>query len=426
MKPDEVEPTSEDIELARNLTLLVSEKIVKQLDKEGIGRGSPPPDEHKLRIVVSLVLPQEKENDDVKLVEVALMPFFRIKRRQKRRHSIIGSSKNVEMFTKKAALGATMYATSPLENRVVLDEKYNCRVPAPLINTAPNSKHYADFFCVNCGSEKGIKLIEASFIFYINASCNEIWATSGTRNCRVESSSPIVHQEAQTMQCNVHCRFCRTLVGQYFSYEVKNSTSPGQRNQVFKMFYVSQSDLSPLLFYRWSGSVNMDEIDSSSEMESEKLFFLGEPSIPSEEIKTPPEIDMSAAIALTRSKVSHGWIGRPLLEFEYPDYPGAYHAMDMVKPVTCPFPGGACFRPESKLLELLHCVECASDAAWACRASLPVHESSLSKLKPLTEQYEVRRLMHLLDNNNPANLSPRELEMTRDQLFEKICTVFNG
>jgi len=172
--------------------------------------------------------------------------------------------------------------------------------------------------------------------------------------------------------------------------------------------------------------VNMEEVDSCSEVESEKLLFLGEPSIPSEEIKTPPEIDMSAAIALTRSKVAQGWIGRPLLEFEYPDYPGAYPSMDMVKPITCPFVGGPGARPEAKLLELLHCVDCPSDAAWACRASLPMHESSLAKLKPLIDQYEVRRLMYLLDNSNPASLSSRELEMTRDQLYEKICTVFNG
>jgi hypothetical protein len=429
MKPDEVEPTSEDIELSKNLTLLISEKIVKQLDKEGIGRGSPPPDEHKLRIVVALVMPTERETDEPTLVEVALLPFFRIKRRQKRRHSSISSSRSVDFFPKKPALGATMYGMSPLENRVVIDEVYHSKVPAPLINTAPNSKHFADFFCARCGPDKNVKLLEAGFIFYVNATCNEIWATSGTRNCRVESTSTAVHQDGQARQYEVQCRFCRAQVGVYYTYEVKNSATVGQRNQVFKLFYVDPADLSPLLFYRWSGAANLEEIDgvgSSSDSEYDKSYIIGEASIPTDEIKTPPELDMTAAIALTRSKVGQGWVGRPLLESEYPDYPGAYASMDSVRPITCPFPGAQCVKPESKLLELIHSNDCSSDAAWTCRASLPIHESSLLKLKPLTEQYEVLRLMHLLEWTNPAKLSSRELEMIRDQLYEKICTVFNG
>jgi hypothetical protein len=204
-------------------------------------------------------------------------------------------------------------------------------------------------------------------------------------------------------------------------------SSTGQRSHVFKLFYVSPSLYTPLLLYRWCGEPNFDdaELSPGTDTDYEKHSFVGDGAIPCDEIKTPPEIDYSGAAVLTRSKVAKGWVGRPLLEFEYPDHPGAYSAMEKVEPILCPFVSAVHFRPESKLLELIHSIEDSSDASWACRASLPMNEASLIKLKPLADQYDVRRMMHVLDSSNPAKLSYRELETIREQLYEKICSVFN-
>lgn len=83
------EDQDELVDLSSHLTLLVTERIVQQLDNDCIGKGSPPPIEHQLRIVISLVI---EDVDDMgnpmdKEFQHAVLPFYRIKRRQKRRPS---------------------------------------------------------------------------------------------------------------------------------------------------------------------------------------------------------------------------------------------------------------------------------------------------------------------------------------------------
>jgi len=324
-----VSETDEDkekevFEITRSMTLFISEKIVKQLDKDGIGKGSPPPEEHKLRVVVKLVVPG-KEGEEAEH-EVALLPFYRIKRRQKRRGSPCspgGSSEmspiddDVEMVIKKSkgdkfveskgrTLDCDISLNRQLGTKSFFDEKFHCRIPAPLINTAPNSPHFVDLYCVNCGPERNVKLVCAEEIFCVNASNNEIWINATTKNVLKDSGI----KSGNSVEFNVFCRFCRTHVGSYFHQDSKDS---GSRGYVYRFLYVDPVTLNPVLFYRWIPSVLIHDMSSNG--------FEGE-------IYSP-----DSSHGISAQKAHQGWIGRPLLESEFPGYSGAYSSLETVKPI---------------------------------------------------------------------------------------------
>lgn len=73
---------------------------------------------------------------------------------------------------------------------------------------------------------------------------------------------------------------------------------------------------------------------------------------------------------------------------------------------------------------MVHGLECSTDAAWICRAALPMQEGTLSKLSVICEQFEIRQMMHMLDHTNPALLSEHEYRALETQLFEKLCSLF--
>lgn len=330
---------TDQVELNRQLTLLISESIVQRLDADGVGRGSPPPEEHRLRIVVSLIVERGNEGACASLVEVALMHFYRIKRRQKKRMTYFDPVSDSGCEGKKARVQPTGASTAlkqfsrattiaPVESRIILDEKLCCNIPAPLINTAPGSEHFADFFCAKCGPSKSVKLISSEQIYYVDALNNQIWTTGITPNCLMEVQTST---SGSGTVCKIICSVCRSQLGEYYQNEGLESGSEGITH-AYRFSYVHPGYLSPMLFYRWNGTVNMGLAPRSKN---------GYPGV--------SESELPSAISSTRAKTSLGWVGEPLMEASFPSFPGAYPSVDKIVPLTCPSPFLRGFRPESRV-----------------------------------------------------------------------------
>eukprot|EP00475_Leptophrys_vorax_P033258 TRINITY_DN5203_c0_g1_i1.p1 TRINITY_DN5203_c0_g1~~TRINITY_DN5203_c0_g1_i1.p1 ORF type:complete len:762 (+),score=179.43 TRINITY_DN5203_c0_g1_i1:228-2513(+) len=417
----------EVIELNRSLTLLASEGIVKQLDARGIGRGNPV-EEHKLRIVVILLPdPNEAESaeDQVsKGFEVASLPFYRIKRRAKRRRTRKGVSTEKDdgengddspVVKKKHRRNSAVETLEMMQEDMERKSGDNygqpkpvdTTQPMPLINTTPNGPHFADFFCSVCGPEQSTKLIDASDISYVSASSNEVWARAASKNVRMEISGT-------ASQGELSCRFCRSHIGHSFCNMGSSlGFHTSMNGPVLKFYFVHPSLLSPLMFYR---------ISQHQSPEATSLWNdLYEVLEAEEDAEAPTERQV---LHWAEGKVDAGWVGRPLLSDEYPGMSGAYAGVDSVEAIRCVPVQYSTQVAEASLFELLHSLECDTDAAWTCRALLPKHDrqASLFKLRPIAEKFDVRRMVHVLDPRNASSykISPGEMYRLRMQFFDKI------
>jgi hypothetical protein len=383
-------PLKEVIQLSRNLTLLASESIVRALDARNFGRGNPV-EEHKLRIVV-ILLPNPDENLSAeeqisKGYEVASLPFYRIKRRAKKRRTK-GQVEFEEEDDEPQAqwpLAGNKRFHAEVETAEA-DQKDPCffdvSKPLPLINTAPNGPHFVDFYCITCGIEQSIKLINASDIICVSASANEIWARTSTKNCKLELDNHS-HIEGASNQCDMSCRFCRSKIGNYFHNASALSGYLGQvfsqNESILRFRFVNPNTASPLLFYKFSQQVRIADAGRLySEVSGEALSSESQLSLWMQE------------------RIQLGWIGRPLLSSEYPNHSGAYVGMSSVKSFDFLPDSVSSTSAESELLSLLHDMDCNTDAAWMCRALLPKHDRRASLCKVglvLTKYGSVRDLL---------------------------------
>jgi hypothetical protein len=409
---EEEGPLKEVIQLNRNLTLLASENIVRLLDSRNFGRGSPV-EEHKLRIVV-ILLPDPDESmtaeEQVSAgFEVASLPFYRIKRRAKRRRGKNNVEIDEEDDENEQNTNTSLKRFRLDNEKADISTNVDISKPMPLINTAPKGPHFVDFYCAICGFEQSIKLIDSSEIFYVSSSANEIWTYASTSNCRLDCEKSNTNEISN--QSELSCRFCRSKIGNYFRDGSSLSSYLGfsiQKNRSIMRFrFVHPHSSTPLLFYRFSQQIRISD--------AEKLY-----------VDTTGDFNSTESqLSLwMQGKIQEGWIGRPLLASEFPKVPGGYKSLRCVSAIKYSPVSTMSNSPECDLLALLHDLECDTDAAWTCRALLPRHDRqrSLSKLRQIAENPDVRKMVYIL-NSGSRRLSSFDLKHLRVQLFALVYSM---
>lgn len=395
----------EIMDLSKNLTLQVPECIVRKLDDQVIGRGGPQ-EEHKLRIVVILISDGKvdescsMEEQLASAIEMQSLPFFRIKRRPKKR------SRGQKINLENEELPDSPDSLRGKTRRKSLEEKVNSSRPfdvsgpqalpvIPFINTAPNSKHFVDIYCSNCGQDQSVKLVDSSSIVHIKATVNEIWVSRVTGN--LKPTSP------EGSQASLSCRFCRTTIGEFLpSSDVIAK---------FRLRYVHPVSMKPLIYLK---------ISSTLDITSLRHFFSQLNPVHSHQARSDEEI-----LSWGREHIVRGFIGRPLLESEFPDHDGCYTSLACVNAIHRPPVISPDVTSESRILELIADAESTSSTAWSVKAMVASTNRSemLRKLRDVASSPEILRLVHLLGQveSGIPRISPKERARVQEQFFQAIC-----